>query len=82
MTPSRITPVGSRLSGPLIRIIYSQAYKDFAVNLRRCIKGGFVLEQLGRIPSVGDVVHRDGMRIEVLSTVGRRLKTLKVTRTT
>ena len=44
--------------------------------------GGFVLEQLGRIPSVGDVVHRDGMRIEVLSTVGRRLKTLKVTRTT
>ena len=44
--------------------------------------GGFVLEQLGRIPSVGDVVQHDGMRIEVLSTVGRRLKTLKVTRTT
>ena len=44
--------------------------------------GGFVLEQLGRIPSVGDIVHHDGIRIEVLSTVGRRLKTLKVTRTT
>jgi CBS domain containing-hemolysin-like protein len=43
--------------------------------------GGFVLEQLGRIPSVGDIVHHDGIRIEVLSTVGRRLKTLKVTRT-
>ena len=43
--------------------------------------GGFVLEKLGRIPSVGDVVHHDGMSIEVLSTVGRRLKTLKVTRT-
>ena len=44
--------------------------------------GGFVLEQLGRIPSVGDIVHHDGMQIEVLSTVGRRLKTLKVTKTT
>ena len=44
--------------------------------------GGFVLEQLGRIPSVGDIVHHDGIRIEVLSTVGRRLKTLKVTRAT
>lgn len=44
--------------------------------------GGFVLEQLGRFPSVGDIVHHDGMRIEVLSTVGRRLKTLKVIRTT
>ena len=44
--------------------------------------GGFVLEQLGRIPSVGDIVHHDGMSIEVLSTVGRRLKTLKVTKTT
>ena len=44
--------------------------------------GGFVLEQLGRIPGVGDIVHHDGMQIEVLSTVGRRLKTLKITKTT
>ncbi len=44
--------------------------------------GGYVLEQLGRIPSVGDTVHHDGMRIEVMSTVGRRIKTLKLTRTT
>lgn len=44
--------------------------------------GGYVLEQLGRIPSIGDTVDHDGMRIEVISTVGRRIKTLKVSKTT
>ena len=40
--------------------------------------GGFVYQQLGKIPSQGDSVEYDGIKIEVLSTVGRRLKRLRV----
>ena len=42
--------------------------------------GGFVYQRLGKIPSQGDVVEHDGLRIEVLSTAGRRLKNLHVTK--
>ena len=42
--------------------------------------GGLVYQQQGRIPSTGDAVEYDGLRIEVVSTTGRRLKRLKVTR--
>ena len=42
--------------------------------------GGFVYHSLGKIPSSGDAVEYDGLRIEVVSTVGRRLKKLRVTR--
>ena len=42
--------------------------------------GGFVYQRLGKIPSPGDIVEHDGVKIEVISTVGRRLKRLRVTR--
>jgi CBS domain containing-hemolysin-like protein len=42
--------------------------------------GGFVYDRLGRIPSLGDLVVHDGLRVEVVSTVGRRLKKLRVSR--
>ena len=42
--------------------------------------GGFVYQRLGKIPSPGDIVNYDGVRIEVISTVGRRLKKLRVTK--
>ena len=42
--------------------------------------GGLVYQRLGRIPSFGDAVDYDGFRIEVVSTPGRRLKRLRVTR--
>jgi CBS domain containing-hemolysin-like protein len=42
--------------------------------------GGYIFDRLGKIPVVGDTVAYDGMRIEVLSTAGRRLKTLRITR--
>ncbi len=42
--------------------------------------GGLVYQQQGRIPSPGDAVMYDGLRIEVVSTAGRRLKRLRVTR--
>lgn len=41
--------------------------------------GGFVFDRLGKIPVVGDTVAYDGMRIEVITTAGRRLKKLKIT---
>ena len=40
--------------------------------------GGFVYQQLGRIPSPGDAVEHEGLEIQVISTVGRRLKRLRV----
>ncbi len=40
--------------------------------------GGFVYDRLGKIPSLGDSVDHDGLKIEVESTVGRRLKRLRV----
>ena len=43
--------------------------------------GGFVYDRLGKIPSTGDVVEHDGLRIEVVTVVGRRLKKLRVLRT-
>ena len=42
--------------------------------------GGFVYQRLGKIPSPGDIVDYDGVRIEVISTAGRRLKKLRVTK--
>ena len=42
--------------------------------------GGFVYQRLGRIPSPGDEVSYDGLVIEVISTIGRRLKRLRVAR--
>jgi CBS domain containing-hemolysin-like protein len=42
--------------------------------------GGFVIQSLGRLPSVGDQVRVDGLRISVLTMVGRRLRRLKVER--
>ena len=42
--------------------------------------GGFVYQRLGRIARTGDLVAHDGLRIEVLSTAGRRVKRLRVTR--
>jgi CBS domain containing-hemolysin-like protein len=42
--------------------------------------GGFVYQRLGRIARTGDFVVHDGLRFEVLSTAGRRVKRLRVTR--
>lgn len=44
--------------------------------------GGFLINQLGRLPSVGDEVHVNGLAIRVLSMSGRRVRRLRVTRAT
>ena len=41
--------------------------------------GGLLFHQLGKVPVPGDSVHYDGLRIEVVNTVGRRPKTLRIT---
>ncbi len=43
--------------------------------------GGFVYAQLGRIPTVNDKVETHGLTISVLSTLGRRIKKVRVTKT-
>ena len=40
--------------------------------------GGFVYHHLGRVPHVGDVVEKEGLRLEVVSVAGRRLRSLKL----
>jgi CBS domain containing-hemolysin-like protein len=42
--------------------------------------GGFVYQRLGKIPSVGDEVRTDGAKLSILSTLGRRIKKVKVTK--
>ncbi len=42
--------------------------------------GGFVLNQLGKIPSMGDELETQGIKISVLSTIGRRIKKVRVTK--
>ena len=42
--------------------------------------GGLVFERLGKIPSPGDMVDEDGVQIRVISTEGRRPKTLRVSK--
>jgi CBS domain containing-hemolysin-like protein len=42
--------------------------------------GGFVIHQLGRLPSVGDELVVDGLNLRVLSMSGRRIRRLRVAR--
>jgi CBS domain containing-hemolysin-like protein len=42
--------------------------------------GGFVYHELGRIPTPGDEVHSDGLRLKVLSVTGHRIKKVRVTK--
>ena len=42
--------------------------------------GGYVYQMHGKIPSTGDVVNTDHLRIEVVSILGRRLRKLRINR--
>jgi len=42
--------------------------------------GGFIYSQLGKVPKVSDEILFDGIKIAVLSVVGRRIKKVKVNR--
>jgi CBS domain containing-hemolysin-like protein len=41
---------------------------------------GFIYHQLGRMPSSGDEVQADGVRLRVLTVVGRRIKKVRLTK--
>jgi CBS domain containing-hemolysin-like protein len=41
--------------------------------------GGYVSGTLGRMARIGDIIDADGMRIEVVAAVGRRLRRLRIT---
>jgi CBS domain containing-hemolysin-like protein len=42
--------------------------------------GGFIVNELGRMPSVGDSVSFNGVNMKVLSVAGRRVKKVRVVR--
>ncbi len=42
--------------------------------------GGFIYSQLGKVPAAGEVVLYDGMTIEVLSVLRRRIQNVRVSR--
>ncbi len=42
--------------------------------------GGFIYNQLGRVPAVGDTISYDGITITVLSLIGRRIGKVRVIR--
>ena len=44
--------------------------------------GGFVLHELGKIPSPGDKFEYNGISIEVVSSNGRRLKSIRIKKIT
>lgn len=42
--------------------------------------GGFVYHHLGKVPAAGDEVRVDGLKLRVLSVLGRRIKKVRATR--
>lgn len=42
--------------------------------------GGFIVNELGRMPSVGDTVRFNGVSLKVLSVTGRRIRKVRVTK--
>ncbi|MEX2376201.1 MAG: transporter associated domain-containing protein, partial [Dehalococcoidia bacterium] len=42
--------------------------------------GGFLFSKLGRLPTAGDVVSEHGLRMQVVSTAGRRIRKVSVTK--
>jgi len=42
--------------------------------------GGFIVNELGRMPNIGDTVQVDGIAMKVLSVIGRRIKKVRVTK--
>jgi len=43
--------------------------------------GGFIFNHLGRMPTVGEELHVDGLVLRVLSVSGRRIKRVRVSKT-
>ena len=44
--------------------------------------GGFIYQRLGRIPKIGVLVDHEGLEIQVVATVGRRVNQVRVVKTT
>ena len=42
--------------------------------------GGFIINELGRMPNTGDTVKVDGISMKVMSVAGRRIKKVRVTK--
>jgi CBS domain containing-hemolysin-like protein len=42
--------------------------------------GGFIFDRLGKIPIPGDEIREDGFLVSVLTTTGRRIRKVKISR--
>jgi CBS domain containing-hemolysin-like protein len=42
--------------------------------------GGFVYHELGRMPAPGDEIRTNGVKLHVISVLGRRIKKVRVTK--
>jgi magnesium and cobalt transporter len=42
--------------------------------------GGFIFDRLGKIPIPGDEIREDGFLVSVLTTTGRRIRKVKITK--
>ena len=40
--------------------------------------GGLLFSRLGKVPAVGDLVVESGLELRVMTTIGRRVKRVKV----
>ena len=63
------------------RISLEEVNEVFAVNLQGegfDTLGGLLYQQMGKIPSPGDEAEVDGLRSRVLTTLGRRIKKVRV----
>ena len=43
--------------------------------------GGFIYHRLGKVPGPGDEIQTDGFTVSVISTTGRRIRKIKITKT-
>ena len=68
--------VDSRITLSYLSDLFSTTFNDTDVDTI----GGIVYTSLGKIPKVGEEIIYNGLKIEVLSLVGRRIKRLKVSR--
>ncbi len=79
----QVVPVGdgdllvdARITLSYLSDLFSTTFEEADVDT----VGGIVYASLGKIPKMGDEVNYGGLRIEVVSLVGRRIRRLRVTR--
>ncbi len=64
--------------GASVRLVAEQLGYELEEDLHEATIGGYVLEELGRLPEVGEQVRLDGLTLEVEAVRGTRIMRLRV----